>query len=238
MKLDILAIGAHPDDVELGCGGTLAKEIANGKKVGILDLTQGEMGTRGTPEIRAKEAAEAAKRLGAEVRENLAFEDAFIVNDKAHQFEIIKIIRKYCPEVVITNAIEDRHIDHGVASKLSSDACFLSGLRRIETSVNGQTQKAWRPKHVLHYMQWKELKPDVVVDISGFINKKLEVVKAYQSQFYDPQSKEPATPISDNNFLKSVEYRASNLGRLIFKDHAEAFNTERYPSINSVFDLV
>lgn len=238
MKLDILAVGAHPDDVELGCAGTLAKEIANGKKVGILDLTRGELGTRGSAEIRDKESTEAAKILGALVRENLAFRDGFFVNDEAHQMAVIKIIRKYRPEVVLCNAIDDRHIDHGKGSQLTSTACFLSGLRRIETSLDGQKQKEWRPKQVLHYIQWKDLKPDVVVDISGFIDQKMDAVKAYKSQFFDPKSEEPSTPISDSNFFESVKYRAQNLGRLVFVDYAEGFSTERYPAINSVFDLV
>lgn len=238
MKLDILAIGAHPDDVELSCAGTLAKEIDRGKKVGILDLTQGELGTRGSAAIRKKEASLAAEILGVEVRENLGFRDGFFVNDETHQLEIIKIIRKYQPEIVITNAIDDRHIDHGKGSKLSSDACFLSGLRRIETELNGEKQEAWRPKQVLHYIQWKDLTPDVVVDISGYMDKKMEAVKAYSSQFYQSDSKEPSTPISSDNFLQSVEYRARNLGRLIFKEHAEGFNTERYPAVDSIFDLI
>lgn len=238
MKLDILAIGAHPDDVELSCAGTLAKEIDRGKKVGILDLTQGELGTRGSAAIRKQEADLAAKILGVEIRENLGFRDGFFVNDEAHQLEIIKIIRKYKPEIVLTNAIDDRHIDHGKGSKLSSDACFLSGLRRIETELDGEPQEAWRPKQVFHYIQWKDLTPDVVVDISGYMDKKMEAVKAYASQFYQSDSKEPSTPISSDNFLQSVEYRASNLGRLIFKEHAEGFNTERYPAVNSIFDLI
>lgn len=238
MKLDILAMGAHPDDVELGCGGTLAKEIANGKKIGILDLTRGELGTRGSAEIRDREAAAAAKILGVEVRENLAFRDGFFINDEAHQLEIIKVIRKYQPDIVLTNAIEDRHKDHGKGSELTSTACFLSGLRRIETEFNGQKQEAWRPKHVLHYIQWRDLEPDIVVDISGFMDKKLEAVKAYSSQFFDAKSDEPKTPISTNNFLQSVEYRASNLGRMVFTDYAEGFNTEHYPAIDSVFDLI
>ncbi len=237
LKLDILAIGAHPDDVELGCAGTLAKEISNGKKIGILDLTRGELGTRGSAEIRDQEANEAAKILGVSVRENLGFKDAFFVNDQVHQLEIIKIIRKYKPELVLTNAIDDRHIDHGKGSKLTSDACFLSGLRRIETQLDGQLQEAWRPKQVLHYIQWKDIEPDIVVDISGFMDKKLEAVQAYQSQFFDPNSKEPSTPISSTNFLHSVEYRALNLGRLSFTKHAEGFNTERIPMVNSIFDL-
>lgn len=238
MKLDILAVGAHPDDVELSCAGTLAKEISRGKKIGILDLTRGELGTRGSAEIRDREAANAAKILGVEVRENLGFRDGFFVNDEKHQLEIIKIIRKYRPEIVLANAIDDRHIDHGKGSKLTSDACFLSGLRQIETELDGIQQEAWRPKQVLHYIQWKDLNPDIVVDISGFIDIKLEAVKAYSSQFFDESSKEPKTPISSNNFLQSVEYRAQNLGRIIFKEHAEGFNTERYPAVDSIFDLV
>ncbi len=238
MKLDILAMGAHPDDVELGCGGTLAKEIARGKKAGILDLTRGELGTRGSAEIRDRESAAAAKILGVEVRKNLGFRDGFFVNDEKHQMEIIKVIRQYQPEIVLTNAVEDRHKDHGKGSELTSTACFLSGLRRIETTVDGKPQEAWRPKHVLHYIQWRDLEPDIVVDISGFIQPKMEAVKAYKSQFFNENSEEPKTPISTNNFLQSVAYRASNLGRLVFVDHAEGFTTEHYPAIDSVFDLV
>lgn len=238
MKLDILAMGAHPDDVELGCGGTLAKEIANGKTVGVLDLTRGELGTRGSAEIRDREAAHAAEILNLAVRENLGFRDGFFINDEAHQLEIIKIIRKYRPDIVLTNALEDRHTDHGKAGKLTSTACFLSGLRRIETTLEGKTQEAWRPKHVLHYIQWRDLKPDLVIDITGFMDKKMEAVKAYKSQFYDPNSKEPMTPISNNNFFQSVEYRALNMGRLIFKEYGEGFNTQNIPALNSVFDLI
>ena len=238
MKLDILAIGAHPDDVELSCAGTLAKEIDNGKKVGILDLTKGELGTRGSVEIRKKEAEKAAEILGIKIRENLGFRDGFFVNDETHQMEVIKMIRKYKPEIILTNAKEDRHIDHGKASDLTRSACFLSGLREIKTQLEGENQEAWRPKQVLYYIQWKDLEPDVVVDISGYMDKKMEAVKAYQSQFYKTDSKEPSTPISSQNFLNSVEYRARNLGRLIFKEHAEGFNTDSYPAVNSVFDLL
>ncbi len=238
MKLDILAIGAHPDDVELSCSGTIAKEIANGKKVGIIDLTRGELGTRGTPEIRDQEAANAAKILGVSVRENLGFKDGFFVNDKAHQLEIIKMIRKYRPEIVLCNAITDRHIDHGKGSKLTSDACFLSGLRRIETSINGVNQEAWRPKNVYHYIQWQPITPDFVVDISGFMDKKVESVLAYSSQFFDPNSNEPKTPITSSNFLDSVTYRAADLGRLIGVDHAEGFTVERYVAVDSISDLI
>jgi len=237
MKLDILAIGAHPDDVELGCGATIAKEIALGKKVGILDLTRGELGTRGSAEIRDQESAAAAKILGIEVRENLAFADGFFINDKAHQLEIIKIIRKYKPEIVLCNAIDDRHIDHPKGSKLTSEACFLSGLRKIETTFKGGLQEAWRPKQVYHYIQWKNIEPDFVVDVSGYIDTKMEAVKSYGSQFYDPNSKEPVSPISSKNFLDSVKYRAQDLGRLVGCEYAEGFNSERYVAVKSFDDL-
>src|SRR5690606_30817725 len=174
MKLDILAFGAHPGDVELGCGATGAKEISLGKKVGIVDLTRGEVGTRGSAEIRDTEAAKAAEILGVAVRENLRFRDGFFVNDETHQLEIIKMIRKYRPEIVLCNAIDDRHIDHGKGSKLVSDACFLSGLRRIETKIDGIVQGAWRPKLVYHYIQWKNIEPDFVVDVTGFMDKKID----------------------------------------------------------------
>lgn len=238
MKLDILAIGAHPDDVELGCGATLAKEISKGKKVGILDLTRGELGTRGTAQTRDVEATEAAAILGVMVRENLGFADGFFVNDKTHQLEIIKIIRKYQPEIVLCNALDDRHIDHGKGSKLVSDACFLSGLVKIETSINNKTQLSWRPKQVYHYIQWKPIEPDVVVDVSGFMDAKMKAVLAYKTQFYDANSKEPETPISSKNFTDSIEYRARDLGRLIGVEYAEGFNVERYPAVNSLFDLI
>lgn len=237
MKLDILAFGAHPDDVELGCGATIAKEISLGKKVGIIDLTQGELGTRGSVEIRYNEAAEAARILGIHARENLRFRDGFFVNDEQHQLEVIKMIRKYRPEIVLCNAIDDRHFDHGKGSKLVSDACFLSGLRRIETSIDGVEQEAWRPKLVYHYIQWKDIKPDFVVDVSDFMEQKLDAVMAYSSQFFDPNSNEPISPIATKNFTESIEYRAKDLGRLIFVDYAEGFTVERYVAVNSLEDL-
>lgn len=237
MKLDILAFGAHPDDVELGCGATIAKEISLGKKVGIVDLTRGELGTRGSAEIRDEEAAKAARILGVSVRENLDFRDGFFVNDEAHQLEIIKMIRKYQPEIVLCNAIDDRHIDHGKGSKLVSDACFLSGLRKIETSLGGMNQTEWRPKLVYHYIQWMNIEPDFVVDVSEFMQIKLDAVMAYSSQFYDPNSKEPVSPIATKNFTESVEYRAKDLGRLVFADYAEGFTVERYLAVNSLTDL-
>jgi bacillithiol biosynthesis deacetylase BshB1 len=237
MKLDILAFGAHPDDVELGASGTIAKEISLGKKVGIIDLTRGELGTRGTKEIRDVEARKAAEILGVSIRENLQFRDGFFINDEKHQLEIIKIIRKYKPEIVLCNAIDDRHIDHGKGSKLVSDACFLSGLTKIETEVEGSKQLAWRPKNVYHYIQWKNIEPDFVVDITGFMDKKLSSVLAYSSQFYDSNSKEPVTPITSKNFLDSITYRAQDLGRIVGVDFAEGFTTERYLAVNSLDNL-
>ena len=237
MKLDILAFGAHPDDVELGCAGTILKEIALGKTVGIVDLTRGELGTRGSADLRDQEAAAAAQILGVSVRENLRFRDGFFVNDEAHQLEVIQMIRKYQPEIVLCNAIEDRHIDHGKGSQLVSDACFLSGLMKIETKLDGQTQQAWRPKLVYHYIQWKDIKPDFVVDITGFTDKKVDSILAYRSQFYDPNSNEPESPITSKNFLESLNYRSRDFGRLVGVDHAEGFTVERYLAVNSLADL-
>lgn len=240
MKLDVLVFGAHPDDAELGAGATIAKEISKGKKVGIIDLTRGELGTRGTAEIRDKEADRAAKILGVSVRENLEFADGFFVNDKEHQLEIIRVIRKYRPEIVLCNAIDDRHIDHGKGSKLVSDACFLSGLVKIDTKADGddQWQEPWRPKAVYHYIQWKNLTPDIVVDVTGFIGKKNEAILAYSSQFFDENSDEPETPISSKNFLDSVEYRARDLGRIIGVEFGEGFTVERFAAVDSLFDLI
>ncbi len=237
MKLDILAFGAHPDDVELGAAGTIAKEVSLGKKVGIVDLTRGELGTRGSAEIRDIEAKNAAEILGVSIRENLQFRDGFFVNDEKHQLEIIKMIRKYKPEIVLCNAIDDRHIDHGKGSKLVSDACFLSGLTKVETEVDDIKQDAWRPKHVYHYIQWKNIEPDFVVDVTGFMDKKVVSVLAYSSQFYDSNSKEPITPITSKNFLDSITYRAEDLGRLVGVDFAEGFTTERYLAVSSLDNL-
>lgn len=238
MKLDILAIGSHPDDVELGCGATLAKEISLGKTVGIVDLTRGELGTRGSAEIRDKEAAKAAKILGVKFRENLSLADGFFKNDKKSQLALIKLLRKYKPEIVLCNAVEDRHIDHAKGSKLVSDACFLSGLRKVETTIGNELQQAWRPKHVYHYIQWKNIEPDFVVDVTGFIDKKISAIKAYSSQFYDPNSKEPASPITSKNFFDSIDYRARDLGRLINKEYAEGFHVERYVAVDQLNDLI
>lgn len=240
MKLDILVFGAHPDDAELGAGATIAKEIDKGKKVGIVDLTRGELGTRGTAEIRDQEASVAAKILGLSIRENLEFADGFFVNDRNHQMVVIRMIRKYRPEIVLCNAIEDRHIDHAKGSNLVSDACFLSGLVKIDTRFEGegQWQKPWRPKAVYHYIQWKNIDPDFVVDVSGYMDKKIESIKAYGSQIYDPNSKEPQTPITSKNFLDSVTYRARDLGRLVGVEYAEGFTAERHVAVDRLGNLI
>ena len=238
MKLDVLAFGAHPDDIELGCGATIAKEVSAGKKVGVIDLTRGELGTRGSADLRDKEAAKSAKILGLSVRKNLAFADGFFTNDKQHQVEVIKMIRKYRPEIVLCNAIDDRHIDHSKGSSLVSDACFLSGLLKIETEIEGKQQEKWRPKQVYHYIQWKNIEPDFVVDVTGFIDKKTQSVLAYSSQFYDPKSSEPETPITSKNFIDSINYRARDLGRLIGVDYAEGFTSERYVAVENLDKLI
>ncbi len=236
-KLDILAIGAHPDDVELGCGATIAKEVAAGKQVGILDLTKGELGTRGTPEIRAMEAEAAAEILGVLVRENIGLPDGFLENTKEYQLKIVEVIRKYQPEIVLCNAIDDRHPDHAKASKLISDACFLSGLRAIKTNIGYGEQEAWRPKNVYHYIQWKGIEPDFVVDVSEYMDVKENAVKAFKSQFYDPNSNEPESPITSKNFFESIDYRAKDLGRIIGVKSAEGFTTERYVAIKNLSDI-
>ena len=238
MKLDILAFGAHPDDVELGAAATLSKEISFGKKVGIVDLTQGELGTRGSKELRKIESHRAAKILGLSMRANLKFSDGFFINDQAHQLEVIKLIRKHQPEIVLCNAAEDRHIDHGKGSRLVSDACFLSGLQKIETKLEGSLQEKWRPKRVYHYIQWNNVTPDFVVDVSGFMEIKMKAVLAYRSQFYDPSSREPESPISSKNFIDSLRYRARELGRLIGVNHAEGFNVQRLIAVTSLDKLM
>lgn len=232
-KLDILAFGVHPDDVELGCAGTILSALAEGKKVGIVDLTQGELGTRGTAATRKTEAADAAKILGVHVRENLQLADAFFQNDEKHQRVVINAIRKYRPEIVLANAPEDRHPDHGRSAKLISDAAFLSGLRKIETTNEGALQQEWRPKYVFHYIQDRFIQPDFVVDISAFMDKKIEAVLAYQTQFYNPGLNEPQTYISSPEFLESVKARAMMLGKRIGVKFAEGFVSEKVIGIKS-----
>jgi bacillithiol biosynthesis deacetylase BshB1 len=237
MKLDILAIGVHPDDVELSASGTILKHIALGKTVGILDLTRGELGTRGNAELRAKEATHAAKILGLSIREQLSMADGFFENNEAHQKEIIRIIRKYQPEIVLCNAITDRHPDHGRAAKLTADACFYSGLVKVETKEDGKIQAPWRPKAVYHYIQDYFIEPDFVIDITPFMGKKIDSIMAYSSQFFDPNSKEPETPISTKNFLEYVKSKGSLFGRAINVDYAEGYTVSRYIGIENLFDL-
>lgn len=238
MKLDILAIAAHPDDVELSCSGTILKHIKLGKKVGVIDLTQGELGTRGSAELRLNEAAQASEMLGIAVRENLGFPDGFFENSKSYQSEIIKKIRQYQPEIVLCNAVDDRHPDHGRAGKLVSDACFYSGLIKIDTTLNNQAQEAWRPKTVYHFIQDRYIKPDFVIDISEFMDLKMKAIMAFSSQFYNPESNEPNTPISNPDFLEFVKSRSSEFGRQIGARYAEGFTVERYPGVNNLFDLI
>lgn len=238
MKIDVLAMGAHPDDVELGCGGTILKLISEGKKVGIIDLTKGELGTRGTEQTRKEEAEKAAELLGISVRENLEMKDGFLNNSEEYQMKIIEMIRKYRPEIVLGNAVNDRHPDHAKAAKLISDACFLSGLTKIKTSLNGIEQEVWRPKHLFHYIQWKNIKPDFVVDISNYIEKKVEVCLAYKTQFYDPSSDEPITPIATKDFLDSITYRAQDLGRLSGVGFAEGFTSENTIALKNFEGIV
>jgi N-acetylglucosamine malate deacetylase 1 len=239
MKLDILVLAAHPDDAELGCGGTILHHVSLGHKVGVVDFTQGELGTRGTVQTRAQEAADSAKILGLSVRENLKLADGFFKNDEIHQRKVIQAIRKYQPEIVLANAVYDRHSDHGRAAELASDACFLSGLAKIETTdEQGNPQKAWRPKVVYHYIQSLFIEPDFVMDVSAHWPKKVEAIKAFKTQFYDPTSSEPETYISSPDFLRMIESRGVELGHAIGVKYAEGFTIKRYPGVKNLFDLL
>lgn len=237
MKLDILVVAAHPDDAELGCSGTIAAHVAKGYAVGILDLTKGELGTRGTPELRILESDRAAVILGLSVRDNLAFKDVFFSDDAAHQIEIIRIIRKYQPEIVLANALTDRHPDHGKGSTLTSKACFMSGLRKIETSHEGISQLPWRPKFVYHYIQNNYIKPDFVFDITPFWEKKVESINAFKSQFFDPTNEEPSSFISSPDFLDFIEARAREFGHSINVKYGEGFTIEKIIGVENLFDL-
>ena len=232
MKLDILVFGAHPDDVELGCGGTVIKEIKAGKRVGVIDLTRGELGTRGTVDARNSETKLASEIMGVTIRENMNFKDGFFKDDEDHKLALVKKIRQYKPEIVITNAVSDRHPDHGRGSEITVDACFLAGLEKIETG-----QKVWRPKAVYHYIQFNNLTPDVVVDISAEMGEKLQAVKAYSTQFFNPGSKESETIISSQGFLDSVSYRAQDLGRQVNCEYAEGFLAHQMPKVDSLLDI-
>jgi bacillithiol biosynthesis deacetylase BshB1 len=238
MKLDMLAIGVHPDDVELGCAGTLLSAIAEGKKVGIVDLTRGELGTRGTADTRKVEARNAANILGIEIRENLGMADGFFQNDESHQRLLIQAIRKFQPTIILANAPEDRHPDHGRSSKMVSDAAFLSGLRKIVTTLDGKEQQEWRPTYVFHYLQDRFLQPSFVVDISKYMDKKLASVLAYSTQFYNPELNEPETYISSPQFIDSVKARAMMLGKRIGVEFAEGYISEKMIGISSFDSLI
>jgi N-acetylglucosamine malate deacetylase 1 len=225
--MDILAFAAHPDDVELSCSGTIMKAISQGKQVGVIDLTQGELGSRGTIETRYAEADEASTIMGLSIRENLKMADGFFAINEENKRLIIQMIRKYRPQIVLANAIEDRHPDHGRAAKLVSEACFLAGLRKIETVLDGQIQEAYRPKAVYHYIQDHYIKPDFVVDVTEFVDRKIEAIKAYKTQFYDPNSNEPETPISGAEFFDFIKGRMLQFGRPIGVRYAEGFTVER-----------
>ncbi|HEU5147435.1 MAG TPA: bacillithiol biosynthesis deacetylase BshB1 [Chryseosolibacter sp.] len=238
MKLDILVLASHPDDAELGCGGTIARHIALGHKVGIVDLTRGELGTRGTPETRQKEAEESARILGVSIRENLDLRDGFFQNDPESQLIVIRAIRKYQPKIILANAVYDRHIDHGKGASLAYDASFLSGLIRIETrDEQGTAQKPWRPDAVYHYVQSQFIIPDFVVDITDHWETKMKAIKAFGSQFFDPNSKEPETYISKPGFLRMIEARAVEYGHAIGATYGEGFTVRRFIGVNSLFDL-
>ena len=238
MKLDILVLAAHPDDAELGCGGTIAKHTALGKKVGIVDLTRGELGTRGTPEIRDREAKDSASILGVSVRENLLLRDGFFQNDPESQLVVIRAIRKYQPRILLANAIQDRHVDHGKGASLAYDASFLSGLVKIDTfDDEGKRQSPWRPDVVYHYVQSQFIIPDFVVDISGEWDVKMKAIRAFSSQFFDPESKEPETYISKPGFIKMLEGRAVEYGQAIGADYGEGFTTHRFVGVDNLFNL-
>ena len=238
MKLDLLVFGAHPDDVELSCSGTLLAEKMKGKKVGIIDLTRGELGTRGTPQARKQEAIDAAAIMQIDIRENLEMADGFFKNDEDHQRKIITALRKYQPEIVLCNAPADRHPDHGRGADLVYTASFLSGLIKIETHENSSLQKAWRPQYVFNYIQDKYIEPNFVVDITNVFDKKIEAIKAYKTQFYNPESKEPDTYISSPEFLESIIYRSQMFGKLIGVKYAEGFISKKMIGIESFDALI
>lgn len=238
MKIDILAFASHPDDVELGCAGTLMMEKIQGKKIGIIDLTRGELGTRGTAETRTQESAIASQIMELDVRENLEMADGFFQNDKEHQLKVIYAIRKYQPEIILCNAPSDRHPDHGRAARLVQESAFLSGLRKIVSKRDGKSQDAWSPKYVLHYLQDRYLNPNFVYDITPVMEKKLETINAYTTQFNAKNSSEPQTYISKPGFIDSIIYRAKMLGKMIGVDYAEGFISEKMIGINSFSSLV
>ena len=238
MKLDILAFSAHPDDVELSASGTVLKHIAAGKKVGIIDLTQGELGSRGTPETRKAEAEDSSKILGLTVRHNLKMADGFFEINENNKRLIIEQIRKYKPDIILANADCDRHPDHGRASKLVSEAVFLSGLCKLTTEIGGVTQEPHRPSAVYHYIQDYYIEPDIVIDVTDFFEQKMQSILAFKTQFFDPNSSEPETPISSKEFMEYVESRMRHFGRPIGVEYAEGFTVERYPGVDLLTDLI
>ncbi|MEY4987312.1 MAG: hypothetical protein RL567_1091 [Bacteroidota bacterium] len=238
MKLDILVMAAHPDDAELAVSGTIAAAIAQGKKVGIVDFTRGELGTRGTPEIRLAESAVASKVLGIHARVNLELADGFFQNDRESQLKLIEVIRAFQPEIVLANALEDRHPDHGKGAQLAIDACFLSGLRKIETTREGLKQTEWRPKQLFHYIQDRYLTPDFVIDISKHWATKEASIRAFRSQFFDPNSTEPASYISSPEFLNFIEARAREMGHKIGVQYGEGFQTQKTIAIHDLASLL
>lgn len=237
MKLDILAFGAHPDDVELSAAGTIMKHIEQGYTVGIVDLTQGELGSRGTIETRYEEAKNASEIMGVAVRVNLKMEDGFFMHNEANLRLVIEQIRRFQPSIVLCNAVSDRHPDHAKGSTLVSEACFLAGLRKIETTWEGEVQSAFRPKAVYHYIQDREIKPDFSVDITPYVERKFDSIRAYKTQFFDPNSKEPMTPISGAEFFEFLRGRMAQYGRSIGANYAEGFTVERVPGISNLFDF-
>ena len=237
IKLDILVLAAHPDDAELGCGGAIAKHVALGHKVGVVDFTRGELGTRGTVQTRDEEAAASSGILGLSVRENLNFRDGFFQNDELHQLEVTKVIRKYKPEIIIANAIYDRHPDHGKGAGLSFDACFMAGLVKIETTSDGNKQLPWRPKALYHYIQSQYIQPDFIMDISAHWNTKMESIRAFKTQFYDPNSNEPETYISNPAFMKMLESRAQEYGHAIGVKFGEGFTVRRSIGVDNLFSI-
>ena len=238
MKLDILVFAAHPDDAELSCSGTILKHVAAGKKVGIIDLTRGELGTRGSAEQRDKEAEAATEILGIDIRENLRMRDGFFLHDEEHQLQIIKMLRKYQPEIVLCNALHDRHPDHGKGSELVTRSSFLSGLTKIETKLNGELQEAWRPRLVLQYIQDSYIKPDILVDVSGYWEKKMESIRAFKTQFFNPEHDEPnSTYISSPEFLLILEARGRELGKSIGATYAEGFTCQKLLGVDDLFQL-
>lgn len=237
LKLDVLGFGAHPDDVEISCGGSIAKLVQSGKSVGLIDLTMGELGTRGSGPLRLIEASAAAEVLGVKYRENLQLGDGFFEENQESLLKVIEMIRKYRPDVVLANSIKDRHPDHARGASLVSRACFLSGLRKIETSNEGKNQAAWRPKSVYHYIQDYYIDPDFVIDVSDFFEIKMASIKAYKSQFFDPNSPEPETPISGSEFFDVLKSRAMDFGRPAGAVLGEGFTVERPPLVEDFFDL-